>query len=275
MSLYRQKEPSAVTVTPARLLVLGEELWVKTAGFTSRLAPETASSLSMALIEVEVHCPQTPPPLPQIKFSPSVISTESDYRHRTVEALRDYCRTLLDTVQADPSASCPTAARQKLDELGLRTNLWSLKRATARAIVEYEKLSRVDSYLAQQNSADQELQFLQLVLGACIEEIGLTLEASLPSVLRTRVFETFRSNERILEAKVDKGVPPALLCLIIQGSMPQSEFEMFTGLHSETAKIELAKLEALGILAVSNAKRGCLEPRLPGWLIACLLPHLS
>lgn len=99
----------------------------------------------------------------------------------------------------------------------------SLNRAKTRAIVEYEKLFRADSSLAQQGSADQELQLLQLLLSACI-----TLEAFLPSVLRNRVFEKFRSNERILEAKVGKGVAPALICLIVQGSLPQSAFEMFT-----------------------------------------------
>ncbi len=220
------------------------------------------------------HCPQTPALPPQIKFSPSVISTESGYRHRTVEALRDYCRSLSATAEADPSASCPTAAQLKLDELGLRTNLWSLNRAMTRAIVGYEKLSQADSSLAQQRSADQELQFLQLLLRACIDEVSLTLDAFLPAVLRTRLFKAFESNERILDAKVHRGVPPALLCLILQGSLPQSEFEMVTGLDSELAVTEMGKLEAIGILAVSKSKPGCLEPGLPGWLAACLLPHL-
>lgn len=275
MSLNRLEQPSAGTVTPARLLLLGQELWLKTAGLQGRLAPETASSLSIALIQLEPDCSIPPAPLPQIKFSPSVISTESDYRHRTDEALRDYCRSLSATAEADPSASSQTAARQKLDELGLRTNLWSLNRAMTRAIVEYEKLSSADSSLAQQSSAHQEHLFLQLVLSACIEEVSLTLDAFLPAVLRSRLFKAFQSNERILDANIDKAVAPALLCLMTQGSMPQSEFEMFTGLPSETARIEVAKLERLGILAVSIAKPGFLEPRLPGWLAACLLPHLK
>ena len=268
------EQPSALNVTPARLLLLGEELWLKAAGLKGRLAPETASSLSIALVEVESDCPKPQAHLPQIEFSPSVISRESDYRHRTVEALRDYYRSLVATVEADPSATCPTAARQKLDELGLRTNLWSLNRTMTRSIFEYEKLSRADSSLAQQSSADQELQFLQLLLSACIDEVSLTLDAFLPAVLRTRLFKAFESNERILDAKVHRGVPPALLCLILQGSLPQSEFEMFTGLHSESSTIEVAKLGALGILAVSIAKPGFLEARLPVWLAACFLPHL-
>lgn len=151
------------------------------------------------------HCPQTPALLPQIQFSPCTVSRESDYRHRTVEALRDYCRSLSATAEADPSASCPTAARQKVDELGLRTNLWSLNRAMTRAIVGYEKISRADSSLAQQSSADQELEFLQLLLNACIDEVSLTLDAFLPSTLRTRVFEAFQSNEQILDAQSPQG----------------------------------------------------------------------
>lgn len=275
MSLYRREQPSTVTITPARLILLGEELWRKTAGLQGRLAPETTSSLSMALIQLEQYCPKPAARLPQIKFSPSVISTEPDYRHRTVEALRDYCRSLLNTVEANPSASSQTATRQKLDELGLRTNLWSLDRALTRAIVGYEKLSRADSSLAQQRSAEQELEFLQLLLSACIDEVSLTLDAFLPAVLRTRVFKAFESNGRFLEAEVHRAVGPALLCLIVQGSMPQNEFEMFVGLNSESSKIEVVKLKALGILAVSNAKRGWVEPALPGWLAVCLIPHLQ
>lgn len=274
MSLNRLEQPSAGTVTQARLLVLGQELWLKTAGLTTRLAPETASSLSVALLQLDSYRPPSSTPLPQIEFSQTVISRESAFRHRTVEALREYFRSLLNTVEADPSASTQTAARQKLDELGLRTNLWSLNRAMTRSIFEYEKLSRADCSLTQQGSADQELQFLQLLLSACIDEVSLTLDAFLPAVLRTRLFKAFESNERILDAKGHRGVPPALLCLLIQGSLPEEEFEMFTGLDPETAKIESAKLEALGILAVSKSKPGCLEPRLPGWLTACLLPHL-
>lgn len=166
---------------------------MKAAGLKGRLPLETALSLSRALKEVEVHCPEISTTLPQIKFSPSVFSKESDYRHRTVEALRDYCRSLLNTVKADPSASCPTAARLKLDELGLRTNLSSLNRAMTRAIVEYEKVSRPDSSLAQQNSADQELQFLQLVLSACIDEVSRTLYAFPPADLRRRLFKAFEA----------------------------------------------------------------------------------
>jgi hypothetical protein len=274
MSLYRWEQPTAGTVTPARLLLLGQDLWLRTAGLKTRLAPETASSLSMAIIELEIHCPETTTYLPQIEFSPSVISRESDTRHRTVEALREYCRNLLATVEADPPGLAPTATRQKLDELGLRPDLWSLSRAMTRAIVEYEKLSRADSSFAQQNSADQEFQFLQLLLSACIDEVCLTLDAFLPSFLRTRLFKAFESDERILDANVHRAVAPALLCLIIQGSMPQGEFEMFTGLHSDSSEIEVAKLEALGILAVSNVQPGCLEPRLPGWLATCLAPHI-
>lgn len=215
MSLYRREEPSALTITPARLLLLGQALWLKAAGLTNRLAPETASSLSIALIEMGAHCPTPQAPLPQIGFSPSVINRASDYRHRTVEPLRDYCRSLLNPVEADPSAPSQTAARLKLDELSLRTNLWSLNRAMTGAIVGFEKLSRADSSLAQQGLGQQELQFLQLLLSACIEEVDLTLDAFLPAVLRTRVFKAFLGNERILDAKNDAAVAPMLLCLIV------------------------------------------------------------
>jgi hypothetical protein len=228
----------------------------------------------MALVEVEVHRPRTSAHISPIEFSLSVISRESDHRHRTVEALRDYCRNLLAAVDADSSASSPTAGRQKLDELGLRTNLWSLNRAMTRAIAGYEKLTRADSSSAQQSSSHQELQFLQLLLSACIDEVSLTLDAFLPAVLRSRLFKAFESNERILDAKVHRAAAPALLCLILQGSLPQSEFEIFTGLSSELAATETGKLKALGILAVSKAKPGGYAPDLPGWFAACLRPHL-
>lgn len=50
---------------------------------------------------------------------------------------------------------------------------------------------------------------------------------------------------------------------------------MFVGLDSESSKIEVAKLKALGILAVSKVRPGWLVTGLPGWLAACLIPHLQ
>lgn len=138
------------------------------------------------------------------------------------------------------------------------------------AVIGYEKLSRADSSLAQQRSADQELQLLELLLSACIDEISLTLDAFLPAVLRSRLCKAFGSNERILDAEVRRVAAPALLCLIHQGSLPQSEFEMFTGLSSGLAKTEVDKMQQLGILNASGSKCSWIDPGMPGWFTSFL-----
>jgi hypothetical protein len=113
------------------------------------------------------------------------------------------------------------------------------------------------------------------MLRACIYQVDCTLEAFLPSVLRERIHKAFLCDKQILETKIKKESVPAVLCVFVQGSLPQGEFEMFTGLPSAEARLEVSKLENLGILAFSKLKPWSLAPCLPPWLGAYLLPHLD
>lgn len=259
---------------PAELLNLGQELWLKTAGLKGRLAPEIASSLRTISSGTGGRWQELQRCMPEIELSPNIINPSADSRHRIVEALRDYCRSLLAASELSSHGALQATARRELDGLGLRTHLWCLNRAVTRAVTEYEQLCREASPLAQQSTALQQTQFLHLLLSACIEEVDKTLEAFLPSFLRARVYEAF-NNKRILDAKINGRVAPALLCLLVQGSMPRREFEMFTGLSPESAAIEVAKLEKLGIMRHSSFRSGWVVPRLPSWFLACIKPHVD
>nr|WP_314576496.1 hypothetical protein [uncultured Pseudomonas sp.] len=257
------KQPFAA---PATLLDLGQELWLKTARLKGRLAPETALSLSATSNVMEVGWQEFQGCMKELEFAPGIIHPGADRRHRIVEALENYSRSLLACSEPNSCSALLTITRHKLDELGLRTNLWSLDRAAKRAGLEYEQLAREDHPIARQ------IQFLQIFLRVCIEEVDRILEAFFPSLLRARVYEAFKTNKRILDAKMNSGIAPALLCLLVQGSMPLKEFEMFTGLSSESAGIEVAKLEKLGILRCSPCRSGWVIPWLPHWFVACILP---
>lgn len=266
------KQPLAA---PAVLLNLGQELWLKTAGLKGRLAPEIASSLGTISSGRGGRCQELQGCMPEIEFPPNIINPSADCRHRIVEALRDYCRSLLATSELRSRGALQTTARRKLDELGLRTHLWCLNRAVTRAFIEYEQLCREASPSAQQSTAIQQTRLLQLFLSACIEEVDKTLEAFLACFLRARVYEAFKNNKRILDAKINSNIAPALLCLLVQGSMPRREFEIFTGLSPESAAIEVAKLEKLGIMRHSSFQSGWVVPRLPSWFLVCIMPHLD
>lgn len=85
------------------------------------------------------------------------------------------------------------------------------------------------SFSGTQATAYEELRILDIMLSACIYQVDGTLEGFQPSVLRERAFKAFQCNEQILETKINRKTPPAVLCLVAQGSLPCGEFKMFTG----------------------------------------------
>lgn len=68
----------------------------------------------------------------------------------------------------------------------------------------------------KQAKAYEEFRILEIMLSACIYQVGRILEAFQPSVLRERVFKTFQCNQQILETKINRKTAPALLCLVVQ-----------------------------------------------------------
>jgi NDP-sugar pyrophosphorylase family protein len=67
---------------------------------------------------------------------------------------------------------------------------------------------------------------------------------------------------------------PALLALLIQGSLPRIEFVTFTGLPREAASDQLNRLLNLGIVVIPPSNLQRLEVGLPAWFAHDLLPDL-
>jgi len=70
---------------------------------------------------------------------------------------------------------------------------------------------------------------------------------------------------------------PALLALLIQGSLPRTELVTFTGLPREAASDQLNRLLNPGIVVSSPSNLQRLEVGLPAWFAQVILPdfHLA
>jgi len=66
---------------------------------------------------------------------------------------------------------------------------------------------------------------------------------------------------------------PALLALLIQGALPRSEFETFTGLPPEAADDQIIGLIKLGIVVSPPPNLQRLEVGLPAWIALDILPN--
>jgi len=260
---------------PAPLLDLADVLARRAAGLSGRLAPEIADCLRKLFMDRGAEYVRNLEGLPQIEFGMSFIDRDVDYRHRIAEALRQHCRSLLTA--ASPGFVVPAAmtTEQKLTELGLKPDLWLVDKATNQAFAKLNQDVGTSLSSIEPLTSFDEFRVLEKMLSACIYQVDCTLEAFLPSALRERIHKAFLCDERILETKIKKESVPAVLCVFVQGSLPHGEFEMFTGLPSAEARLEVDKLENLGILAFSKLKPGSLIPCLPSWLGAYLLPHLD
>jgi hypothetical protein len=63
---------------------------------------------------------------------------------------------------------------------------------------------------------------------------------------------------------------PALLALLIQGSLPRTQFVTFTGLPHEAASDQLNRLLNLGIVVSPPSNLQRLEVGLPAWFAQVL-----
>lgn len=260
---------------PAPLLDLTDVLARKAAGLSGRLAPETAACLRKLFMDRDAEYVGSLEGLPPIEFGPNFIDHDVDYRHRIVEALRQHCRGVLTATSLGIVVPPELTTEQSLAELGLKPDLWLLGKATHEALAKLKHDVLTTPSSTEPASACNELWLLEMMLSACIYQVNCTLEAFLPSVLRERIHKAFRCDKQILGTKMKKETIPAVLCVFVQGSLPYGEFEMFTSLPSAQAKLEVSKLENLGILAFSKLKPESLVPCLPPWLGAHLLPHLD
>ncbi|MNC59374.1 hypothetical protein D3C75_1091780 [compost metagenome] len=111
----------------------------------------------------------------------------------------------------------------------------------------------------------------------CHEEVDYMTNVLSRHQLRESVTHAYRTNSRLTEAGVSPETMPALLALLIQGSLPRTEFVTFTGLPCEAASDQLNRLLNLGIVMSPPSNHQRLEVGLPAWFAQDLLPdfHLA
>jgi hypothetical protein len=157
-------------------------------------------------------------------------------------------------------------------QIGLHPHLWSLSRGIARRQEEYHAALGItggtqERQLASgfQRTDKASLTFIELMLDVCHEEVDYMTAALNRRKLRESVTRAYRSNSLLSEAGVRPETMPALLALLIQGALPRTDFETFTGLPSEIASDQLSRLINLGVVVSPPSNRLGLKIGLPVW----------
>jgi Fic family protein len=130
---------------------------------------------------------------------------------------------------------------------------------------------------AQKRTGGEQLAFIEFMLDVCHEEVDYMTTALSRHQLRESVTHAYRTNSRLAEAGVSPDTMPTLLALLIQGSLPRTEFVTFTGLPREAASDQLNRLINLGLVVSPPSNPHRLEVGLPAWFAQELLPdfHLA
>ena len=128
---------------------------------------------------------------------------------------------------------------------------------------------------AQQRIGGGLLAFIEFMLDVCHEEVNYMTTALNRRGLRESVTRAYSANSRLSEAGVRPETMPALLALLIQGALPSTDFETFTGLPSEIASDQLSRLINLGVVVSLPSNRHGLEIGLPAWFAQEIFPGLQ
>ena len=263
--------------TPSILAGADKLAW-KAAYLSGLIAPETAACLSVLLKEtVSVSTADQSLDTPQqesIEFFRSLSESNLDHRHRiTAVLLRHY--NLLSAPSYSPKASALNDTWHNFESLELHPNLWSLEAGLPRKEKIYQTFRSKNKTELNQQCSSSALQFIEFMLETCLEEVGNITKAFTRRNLRTTVKNTFTNNERLLNEGFKPSTAPALLNLLIQGSLPYSELKTFTGLSQQDARAECLLLLQLGIIFESPIKPDWIVPALPSWFAEHILPSLS
>ncbi|MNP10349.1 hypothetical protein D3C76_1024950 [compost metagenome] len=268
------------------ILASADLLLTKTAYLAGMVAPETAACLSRLLMDSDAHYSgiidgyRTEPEVLKNALNStnqqSTLKKVPELRRRIVEAL-DLHFHLLQTL-ALPGAVARVTFHRQLAQLGLHPDLWSLARGLARRREEFQALAPAyhphvsEPTGAVQVSSRSVLSFIAFMLEACLDEVDYMTVALNRGRLRDAVLQVFRSNPRFSEAGVRPETAPAFFALLIQGALPTSEFETFTGLQPIEASDQLSRLINVGLAAKSASKSHTLEVGIPTWFAQDILP---
>jgi hypothetical protein len=280
--------PALPDSIPPSVLASADLLVTKTAYLAGMVAPETATCLSNLLMDSDAHYSRiidgyhTEPEVLKNALNSanqqSSLEKVLELRRRIVAALAHHYR-LLQT-PAGNGVVARKIARQHLAQLSLHPQLWSLSRGLARRQEEYHAaLNTTDSTQDVQHAAGDQrsdkalLSSIEFMLDVCHEEVDYMTTALSRHQLRESVAHAYKTNSRLAEAGVNPKTMPAFLALLIQGSLPRTEFVTFTGLPREAASDQLNRLLNLGILVSPPSNLQRLDVSLPAWFAQDILPN--
>lgn len=280
---------------PPSILSKADVLVTKTAFLAGLLAPETAACLSRQLKVSDADYSRIidghNTDLEMLEDATNLASTQStlgeitELRRRLIAALAHHYHL----VQTQPLSDGNGAVARLIvhihfAQIGLHPQLWSLSRGIARRQEEYHAALGItggtqERQLASgfQRTDKASLTFIEFMLDVCHEEVDYMTTALSRHQLRESVAHAYRTSSRLTEAGVSPETIPALLALLIQGSLPRIEFVTFTGLPREAASDQLNRLLNLGIVVSPPSNIQRLEVGLPAWFAQVLLPdfHLA
>jgi hypothetical protein len=115
---------------------------------------------------------------------------------------------------------------------------------------------------------------IEFTLDVCHDQVDYMTAALDREKMRERVIRAFKTKERLLDAGVRSDTAPAVLALLLQGSLPRAEFKVFSGLPPRGATDELTRLIKLGVVRSPTPKSRTVEPSLPAWFAQEIFPDL-
>ena len=287
--------PSLPESIPPLILAKADVLVTKTAFLAGLLAPETAACLSRQLkvsdaeysriIDGHNTVLEVQKDATNLASTQSTLGEITELRRRLIAALAHHYHLVQTQPLSDGNgAVARLIVHTHFAQIGLHPQLWSLSRGIARRQEEYHAALGItggtqERQLASgfQRTDKASLTFIEFMLDVCHEEVDYMTTALSRHQLRESVAHAYRINSRLTEAGVSPKTMPALLALLIQGSLPRTEFVTFTGLPREAASDQLNRLLNLGIVVSPPSNPQRLEVGLPAWFAQVLLPdfHLA
>lgn len=284
--------PALPDSIPPSMLASADLLVTKSAFLAGMVAPETAASLSRLLMETDARFSMIidgyhtePEALKNALNSAnqqSRLEKVPELRRRIVAALAHLFHLLqTQTFPDGKGAVARVIIHEHLAQLGLHPHLWSLARGLACRYEEYHALApthctRVsDPTGGVEPSGRSTLSFIEFMLEVCHQEVDYMTAALNTSRLREAVMHVFRTHSRLTEAGIRPETAPAFLALLIQGALPRTEFETFTGLQPSEACDQLIKLINIGLAAKSASKPHMLQIGVPIWFARDIFPDFT
>ena len=277
---------------PPSILAKADVLVTKTAFLAGLLAPETAACLSRQLKVSDAEYSKIidghNTDLAVLEDANNLASTQStlgeitELRRRLIAALAHHYHI----VQTQPLSDCSGAMARMIvhmhfAQMGLHPHLWSMSRGIARRREEYHAALGITDHTQKnqfagdvQRSDNAPLTFIELMLDVFHEEVDYMTAALSRHKLRESVMDAFRTNSRLQGIGIRLEIAPAFLALLIQGALPQAEFEIFTGLQPEAASDQLTKLVNIGLVMSPPSEFSTLQVGLPVWFAEDIFPDL-